>query len=215
MKTMSTLKKIKILSLIAVISTLILPIKGFSQTRKAFLILGDSLTEGYGVPQDKSFPILLQKKIDKDKLSWDVRGAGSSGSTSASGLERIKWLTKQKTDLILILLGSNDGLRGLKPEETEKNLNQTVEWAIANKYQVVIGQLYTPPNYGKDYAKKFEKVFANVAKKNKIPLTSFLLDKVAGISSLNLADGIHPNEKGHEIVAENIYKDIKPFLTKK
>lgn len=212
MKMLSILKKI---SLIAVFSTLILPIKGFSQTRKAFLILGDSLTEGYGVPQDKSFPVLIQKKIDQDKLNWDVRGAGSSGSTSASGLERIKWLTKQKTDLILILLGSNDGLRGLKPEETEKNLNQTVEWAIANKYQVVIGQLYTPPNYGKDYAKKFEKVFANVAKKNKIPLTSFLLDKVAGHSDLNLADGIHPNEKGHAIVADNIYKDIKPFLTKK
>lgn len=188
-------------------------ISGHATTKaKVFLIIGDSLTEGYGVAQEHAFPALIQKKIDNDKLNWKVQSAGSSGSTSASALERLKWLAKSKPDLILLLLGSNDGLRGLKPEETEKNLNETVLWAKEQKLNIVIGQLYTPPNYGKSYADRFAKIFNNVAQKNKIPVTPFLLDRVAGKKDLNQADGIHPNEKGHVIVAENIYNDIKKRL---
>lgn len=179
---------------------------------KTLLILGDSLTEGYGVAQSAAFPALLDERFKKEKLNWQVKSAGSSGSTSASGLERIKWLAKSKPDLVLLLLGSNDGLRGVKPEETEKNLNAAVAWAKENKIEIILGQLYMPPNYGKDYTKKFEKVFKNVARKNKIPLADFLLNNVAGKSDLNQPDGIHPNEKGHKIVAENIYKSIIKYL---
>jgi acyl-CoA thioesterase I len=175
---------------------------------KTLLIIGDSLTEGYGVAQSAAFPALLSEKFKSEKLNWVVKAAGSSGSTSASGLERIKWLTKSKPDLVLLLLGSNDGLRGLKPEETKKNLDQTVKWAIDHKIKIILGQLHMPPNYGKDYTQKFEKVFSEVAEKNRIPLAGFLLKDVAGKSTLNLTDGIHPNEKGHKIVAENIYKSI-------
>ena len=179
---------------------------------KTLLILGDSLTEGYGVSQSAAFPALIGERLKKEKINWTVKSAGSSGSTSASGLERIKWLSKAKTDLVLLLLGSNDGLRGIKPEDTEKNLNATVAWAKDNKIEIILGQLYMPPNYGKDYTKKFENVFKNVATKNKIPLAGFLLNDVAGKSDLNQTDGIHPNEKGHKIVAENIYKSIIQYL---
>lgn len=179
---------------------------------KTLLILGDSLTEGYGVAQSAAFPALIDERLKKEKIDWHVKSAGSSGSTSASGLERIKWLAKSKPDLVLLLLGSNDGLRGIKPEDTEKNLNQTVAWAKENKIEIMIGQLYMPPNYGKEYTQKFEKIFKNVAKKNNIPLTDFLLNNVAGKSELNQPDGIHPNEKGHKIVAENIYKSIIKYL---
>lgn len=179
---------------------------------KTLLILGDSLTEGYGVEQSAAFPALLNEKFKKEKINWTVKAAGSSGSTSASGLERIKWLSKSKPDMVLLLLGSNDGLRGMKPEETEKNLNATVAWAKENKIDIVLGQLHMPPNYGKDYTQKFEKTFKTVAKKNKIPLIDFLLKNVAGKSDLNLADGIHPNEKGHKIVAENIYNSMVKHL---
>ena len=126
---------------------------------KTLLILGDSLTEGYGVAQTAAFPALIGERLKKEKSTWVVKSAGSSGSTSASGLERIKWLAKSKPDLVLLLLGSNDGLRGIKPEDTEKNLNATVAWAKENKIEIILGQLYMPPNYGKDYTKKFEKVF--------------------------------------------------------
>jgi len=179
---------------------------------KTLLILGDSLTEGYGVAQAAAFPALIEERLKKEKINWTVKSAGSSGSTSASGLERIKWLAKSKPDLVLLLLGSNDGLRGVKPEDTEKNLNATVAWAKENKIEIILGQLYMPPNYGKDYTKKFEKVFKTVADKNKIPLADFLLNNVAGKPDLNQPDGIHPNEKGHKIVAENIYKSVIKYL---
>lgn len=181
---------------------------------KKFVILGDSLTEGYGVAQSAAFPALLQKKVEQDKLPWKVISSGSSGSTSASGLQRIKWIGKDKPDMVLVLLGSNDGLRGLKPEETEKNLNDTIEWAKKNNIAVSLGQLHVPPNYGKDYEKKFSAVYAKVATKNKIQLAPFLLEKVAGDKNLNLADGIHPNEKGHQIVADNLYPFVKKLLGK-
>ena len=89
---------------------------------KTFVFLGDSLTEGYGVAQSASFPHLIQKKVSEDKLDWKIIGAGSSGSTSASALSRLKWIAKEKPDYVMILLGSNDGLRGFKVEEVEKNL---------------------------------------------------------------------------------------------
>ena len=184
-------------------------------TMKKFVILGDSLTEGYGVAQTAAFPALLQKKVDEEKLNWKVISSGSSGSTSASGLQRIKWIAKDKPDMVLVLLGSNDGLRGLKPEETEKNLNDTIAWAKKNNIPVSLGQLHVPPNYGKDYEKKFSAVYSKVALKNKIQLAPFLLDKVAGEKDLNLADGIHPNEKGHLIIAENLYPFIKKLLSQK
>lgn len=183
-----------------------------SKASKVLLIIGDSLTEGYGVNQTEAFPALINKKLIDAKSVWSVKAAGSSGSTSASGLERIKWLTKSKPDLILLLLGSNDGLRGIKTESTEKNLNDTIDWATKNNFKIILGQLKMPPNYGKEYSKSFEKLFVSVAEKNKILLIPFLLDNVAGKSNLNQSDGIHPNKLGHVVVAENIYKSIKKYL---
>ncbi len=176
---------------------------------KEIVFLGDSLTEGYGVAQEAAFPQLIQKKIIKDKLDWKVISSGSSGSTSASTLSRLKWVTKTKPDYVLILMGSNDGLRGLKVEETEKNLGEALAWANENKVKIILGQLYVPPNYGKDYFKKFSELFPRLAKKYNVKLAPFLLDQVAGVAGLNQADGIHPNEKGHAIVAENIYRYLK------
>lgn len=181
---------------------------------KKLIILGDSLTEGYGVAQEAAFPALIQKKFTADKSEWIIQASGSSGSTSASALGRMKWLAKDKPDAIMILMGSNDGLRGFKPEETEKNLGEAIQWAQTNKIKIIIGQLHVPPNYGKEYEKKFSGVYSRLSKKYKVPLAPFLLDDVAGKPSLNQADGIHPNEKGHAIVAENMYRYLKSELPK-
>lgn len=190
---------------------------GFSQpSLRKLVILGDSLTEGLGVAQTAAFPALIQKKIDEKKLNWKVISAGSSGSTSASGPSRIKWIVnpknKERPDLVLVLLGSNDGLRGLRVEDTKKNLKQTIELAEKENIRVILGQLQVPPNYGKDYTEKFAKIFKEISNENKVPLAAFLLEGVAGQPSLNLADGIHPNEKGHIIVADNIFKAIEIHL---
>lgn len=194
-----------------ILCTVFINSNSFAQPRK-IIILGDSLTEGYGVAQIAAFPALIQQKILRDQLNWELTSSGSSGSTSASGLQRLKWVAKNKPDVVLLLLGSNDGLRGLKTSETEKNLNKAISWANEQKIQIILGQLYMPPNYGKKYTDDFAKIYTNVAKKNKIKLLSFLLEKIAGKPEYNLPDGIHPNEKGHQIIAENIYAELKPFL---
>lgn len=170
------------------------------------IFLGDSLTEGYGVAQDRAFPQLIQQKFKTANLGWTINASGSSGSTSASTLSRLKWIAKDRPDVVFILMGSNDGLRGLKIEETEKNLAEALKWAKQQKIKIILGQLHVPPNYGKDYSKKFAAIFPRLAKKYNVVLAPFLLDQVAGISELNQADGIHPNEKGHKIIADNIYK---------
>lgn len=179
---------------------------------KTLIFLGDSLTEGYGVAQSAAFPQLIQEKINKDKLDWKIVSSGSSGSTSASTLSRLKWVTKDKPEYVMILLGSNDGLRGLKVEETEKNLEQGLKWAEENKIKIILGQLNVPPNYGKDYFKKFSAIYPKLAKKYNIELAPFLLDDVFGKPQLNQADGIHPNEKGHQIIADNMYRYLKKIL---
>lgn len=181
---------------------------------KKLIFLGDSLTEGYGVAQEAAFPQIIRKKFLADKSQWDITASGSSGSTSASTLSRLKWISKDKPDAVFILMGSNDGLRGLKVEETEKNLGDALKWAADNKIKIILGQLYVPPNYGKEYGKRFAAIYPKLAKKYNVRLGPFLLDDVAGNPKLNQADAIHPNEKGHQIIAENIYKYLKQVLPK-
>lgn len=176
------------------------------------IILGDSLTEGYGVSKEAAYPALLEKKLKAAKKDWDVINAGVSGSTSASGPSRLKWLFKNKPHAVLLVLGANDGLRGLKVPETQKNLAQSIEFIQKEKVKVILGGLYMPPNYGKEYTSQFSKMYSDLAKKYKTPFIPFILDKVAGDPKYNLADGIHPNEEGHKIIAEHIYNSIKDQL---
>ncbi len=180
--------------------------------QKKMIVLGDSLTEGYGVAQDAAYPLVLQKKLQGAGKSWSVVNAGVSGSTTASAISRLKWLIKNKPDLVLIVLGANDGLRGINPEASEKNLAVAIEFLQKEKIKVVLGGLYMPPNYGKDYTEKFKKIYSNLAKKYQIKLIPFILDKVAGDPKMNLADGIHPNEQGHKMIAEHIFNSMKDEL---
>jgi acyl-CoA thioesterase-1 len=180
---------------------------------KKLVVLGDSLTEGYGVAKDAAYPAVLEKIIhDSGKKNWTVVNAGVSGSTSASAVGRMKWLFKTKPDMLLLVLGANDGLRGLKVEDSEKNLSEAIAYAQGQKVPVVLGGLYMPPNYGKDYTEKFKKMYSDLAKKYKIPFIPFILDKVAGDPKYNQTDGIHPNEAGHKIIADTIYQEIKGLL---
>ena len=124
----------------------------------------------------------------------------------------MKWLFKSKPQVVLLVMGANDGLRGLKVEETEKNLAAAIVFAQEQKVQVILGGLYMPPNYGKDYTEKFKRMYLELSKKYKLTFIPFVLDQVAGNPKYNLADGIHPNEEGHRIVAENIFKVLKDIL---
>ncbi|AHZ85975.1 arylesterase [Bdellovibrio bacteriovorus] len=193
--------------------SLILLFSSFSFAQKKLIVLGDSLTEGYGVAKEAAFPAVLEKKLhEAGKKEWTIINAGVSGSTTASGLSRMKWVFKSKPDVVLLALGANDGLRGLKVEDSEKHLAQSIEYAQSQKVKVILGGLYMPPNYGKDYTDKFKKMYESLAKKYKLTFIPFILDKVAGNPKYNLADGIHPNEEGHKIIADNVFSVLKGAL---
>ena len=181
---------------------------GAQETKKRLVVLGDSLTEGYGVAQEKAYPALLQNKIK----NWTVVNAGVSGSTTASALPRLQWLLKKPANLVVIALGANDGLRGLKIENSEKNLSKAIEYAKSKKVKVVLAGILVPPNYGKEYSDRFAKMYVNLSKKHKVRLLPFLLKDVGGVADRNLADGIHPNEKGHEAMANTMFEFLKSEL---
>lgn len=177
------------------------------------IILGDSLTEGYGVAKDAAFPAILEKQLNANsEKKWKVINAGVSGSTTASAISRMKWQLKSKPEYMFIALGANDGLRGLEVKTSEKNLAEAIEFAQKNNIKVILGGLYMPPNYGKKYTDDFAKMYSELAKKYKVIFIPFILDKVAGDPKMNLADGIHPNEKGHQIIAETLYNALKGKL---
>ncbi|SEP43801.1 arylesterase [Mucilaginibacter sp. OK283] len=182
---------------------------------QTILFFGDSLTAGYGLddPAD-AFPGVIAKKIDSLKLPYKVINAGVSGETSAGGNGRIDWTLKQKVDIFILELGANDGLRGISPAETTRNLQSIID-KVKVKYpnaKLVMLGMQVPPNMGADYVNKFKAVFPTVAAKNKMALVPFLLQGVGGHPDLNQGDGIHPTEKGAKIVAGNVWSVLKGQL---
>ena len=178
------------------------------------LFLGDSITAGYGLDIGQAFPGQIQKKIDAQGWNFKVINAGQSGDTSAGGLTRLDWLLKNRIDVLVLELGANDGLRGLSIEEMKKNLQAIIARTQARNpnAKIIIAGMKVPPNMGTDYARRFEAVFSDLAKKNRAALIPFILERVGGMRELNLPDGIHPTAKGHEIVADNVWKVLGPIL---
>lgn len=186
--------------------------EAFAEPPKRLVIVGDSLTEGFGVSRDLAYPSLLQNKIDAAKKPWRVINAGVSGSTSASAASRIAWQLKQKPHLIVLALGANDGLRGLKPEALQSNLVTAIQACQKAAVPVLLVGMKMPPNYGAAYTRAFEEAFQKAARQTGVPFIPFLLENVAGKPDLNLPDGIHPNEKGHALMAEHIFRELEKFL---
>lgn len=186
--------------------------------KQNILFFGDSLTAGYGLSPEQAFPALVQKRLlSEGYTTYNVINAGLSGETSSGGLSRIDWILRQPVEVFILELGANDGLRGLPPEQTEKNLQAIIDKVRAKnpKVKIIIAGMMVPPNMGKVYTDKFQKVFPAIAKRNGAVFIPFILDKVAGIKNLNQSDGIHPTAEGHKIVAENVFKWLSPMLAKK
>jgi acyl-CoA thioesterase I len=180
------------------------------------LFFGNSLTAGYGLDEPtQSFPGLIQNRLDSLSLPYRVINGGVSGETTAGGLGRIDFVLKQQPLHVFILeLGANDGLRGIPLDQTEKNLQGIID-KVKAKYpeaKLVMAGMQIPPNMGADYANNFRSIFPDLAKKNNMTLIPFLLEGVGGEAKLNQRDGIHPTAEGHEIVAENVWKELKKVL---
>jgi len=185
-------------------------------TQQRIVILGDSLTAGFGLDDEEAYPAVLEKMLIDANLDqkWTVVNAGVSGDTTADGLHRLDWLLRQPISILIVALGGNDGLRGLNVKVTEANLQAIIDEARA-KYpnvRVFIAGMLMPPNMGGDYTTAFAAIFPRVAARNHATLLPFLLDGVAGKPDLNQPDGIHPNADGAKIVAANVWKYLEPML---
>ncbi len=178
--------------------------------------MGDSITAGYGVGDDRAFPALIQEKLDDLELDFTVMNAGISGDTSAGGLNRINWLLKRPMDIFILELGANDGLRGHQIDSTRANLIHILKRVRAEypEAHLILAGMQVPPNMGPDYARAFKTVFTEVAHETGAHLIPFILEGVGGIEELNLADGIHPNREGHAILAELVWTHLEPLLGK-
>lgn len=177
----------------------------FSETKVLFL--GDSLTEGYGVKKENAYPQILENELKGKIIS--ING-GVSGSTTASGLSRLRWQLRAKPKVVVLALGANDGLRGVPVKTSKDNLQKIIDMALEKKLIVVLTGMFLPQNYGDEYRKNFEKMFLVLAKANDVIFMPFLLKDVARVKELNIDDGIHPNEEGHKLMAKN----LKPFIEK-
>ncbi|MBI5423403.1 MAG: arylesterase [Opitutae bacterium] len=185
-----------------------------SAATKTLLFYGDSITAGYGLDPGEAYPAIIQQKIDAAGLPWKVVNAGLSGETTAGGLRRLDWILRQPVDIFVIELGGNDGLRGIEPEVTRVNLEKMIERIRAKNPRVVVvlAGMQIPTNMGPAYAQAFAKIYPALAEAQKTVLIPFLLENVGGIPELNQPDGIHPTAAGHRMVAETVWKTIKPLL---
>jgi acyl-CoA thioesterase-1 len=170
--------------------------------------LGDSLTAGYGVKEKESYPVRLDKKLREAGWHWRVINAGICGETSGETLSRIDAVLKLKPDIVILEIGVNDGFRGIDPEMTRKNIDETVRILREHKVTVVLAGMRMPTNPESEFNKAFAAIYPAVARDHGLILIPFFLAGVAGEPSLTKADGIHPMAKGYRIVTETVY----PYL---
>jgi len=173
-------------------------------------ILGDSLAAGFGVKPAESFPARLEAALKAQGRAVTILNHGVSGDTTAGGLDRLDWMLADKPDIVLVELGGNDALRGTDPAVTEKNLTETVEKLKAAGVTVWLAGMLAPRNLGSDYVTAFDGLYKRIAEKYQVPLYPFILDGVAQDPAFVQADGIHPNPKGAQVVADKLL----PFVTR-
>lgn len=191
------------------------PMNVKKEKSKVILFFGNSLTAAYGIDPSEGFVALTQNKLDSMGLDYKVVNSGISGETTAGGESRIDWILDQyDVDIFILELGGNDGLRGIKPEETYTNLQAIIDKVKAKDpdTKIVLAGMMAPPNMGPEFTNAFRDNYPRLAKENNTFLIPFLLDKVAGERELNLPDGIHPTAEGHALVAETIWETLSTVV---
>ena len=183
--------------------------------RLKIVFLGDSITAGLGLPSDQSYPSIIGKRLQAGGQEYAIVNAGVSGDTSAAGLRRLHWSLEGDVRLLIVALGGNDGLRGLPPTELKKNLAAILERARTRGIPVILAGMEAPPNNGPEYTAAFRGVYPELAAEYNVRFIPFLLQGVAGDAALNQPDGIHPNPRGAEIVADLVWKELEPALARR
>lgn len=190
-----------------------MPLSGLADPVR-IIFLGDSLTAGYGLAREEAYPALLETRVQALRRDAKVVNAGVSGDTTAGGLRRIGWVMAEGGDVLVVALGANDGLRGVDPGETERNLMGIIDAARKKnpRIKILLAGMQMPPNMGLGYTADFARLFPKVAKVRGVELIPFLLEGVAGRPELNQEDGIHPTAAGQRIVANVVWSHLRPLL---
>jgi acyl-CoA thioesterase-1 len=190
---------------------------GTRPERRTILFAGTSITAGLGLEPDSAYPHLIDRKLDSLRLPYDVVNAGVSGETSAGLLRRIDWLLREPFDVVVVETGANDGLRGAPVATVRANIQQIIDRikAARPEAEILLVQMEALPNFGERYTSDFRAMFPDLARRNGVTLLPFLLEGVAGHRDLNQADGIHPNMAGERVVAENIWRALRPHLERR
>ena len=175
--------------------------------------LGDSLTSGYGLSAGDGFTDRLEAKLKADGHDVSVVNAGVSGDTTKGGLARLDWSVPDGTSLVIVELGANDALRGIAPAETRANLDAILTRLKERGIPVLLAGMIAPPNMGEDYGREFNPIYAELAAEHDVNLYPFFLDGVAGDPALNLADGMHPNARGIDVIVERIAPQVGQMLS--
>lgn len=176
------------------------------------IAFGDSLTAGYGLSSNESYPALLQQRLMESNYQYKVINAGVSGDTTAGGLRRLDWVLKSRPSLVILELGANDGLRGLPLKDTYANLEKIIQRFQHEDVKILLTGMQIPSNYGKAYTSEFSSMYGKLAMEYNVPLMPFFLEDVAMRPHLNQADGIHPTAEGYEIIVENLLENLIPLL---
>ena len=183
-------------------------------SKRRIVFLGDSITAGFGLEKSAAYPPLIQELAKQQGLQWECINAGLSGDTTTGGVRRVKLRVKRPLDLIVIALGGNDGLRGIAPAATQKNLLEIIE-TIQKKQPdatIILAGIEVPANMGADYKEKFLATFKEVARKTKASFYPSLIEGITGDPKMNLPDMIHPNEEGQKIIATKLFKKIQATI---
>jgi acyl-CoA thioesterase-1 len=176
------------------------------------VVLGDSLSAGFGLPAPAAFPVRLQNSLSLKGIAVDMINAGVSGDTSSGGRDRLDWSVPEGTDAVIVELGANDALRGTDPAVTRAALSEILARLKARKIAVLLCGMLAPPNYGSDYAARFNAIYPDLAKSFGVPLYPFFLEGVATQARLNQADGLHPTAEGVDVIVKNILPMAEAFL---
>lgn len=183
-----------------------------AETIKRLLVLGDSLTAGYGLAMEEAFPVQLEKSLQRAGYKVTVINAGVSGDTTAGGLARLEWALADAPHLVIVELGGNDALRGLPPEETFANLDAILDRLRDARVHIILTGMQAPRNLGEHYVTVFDLIYPQLAKKHKVSFYPFFLDGVALDPALNQADGIHPNASGVALIVARILPVVESLL---
>jgi acyl-CoA thioesterase-1 len=175
-------------------------------------VLGDSLTAGFGLPASDAFPAKLQKALRDKGVLIDILNAGVSGDTTTAGRDRLDWSIPPGTEAVIVELGANDALRGVDPQVARGALDDILKKLRARNIAVLLCGMLAPPNYGTDYAARFNSIYPDLAKSYKVPLYPFFLDGVATIAKLTQPDGLHPTAAGIDVIVERILPTVEAFL---